>query len=198
MYRYMKRIIDIVLSILLIVLLVPIWIFIPIIILIDDKGSVYYKSNRLGKNGKIFRMYKFRTMKENSADIRNADGSTYNSENDKRLTKIGKLLRTLSIDELPQIFNVLKGDMSLIGPRPDLPDALELYTDDEKIKLEVCPGITGYSQAYYRNEISASDKFRNDVYYVKHFSFLLDLKILFKTISTVIRRENIFIKSENE
>lgn len=198
MYRYMKRIIDIVLSILLIVLLVPIWIFIPIIILIDDKGSVYYKSNRLGKNGKIFRMYKFRTMKENSADIRNADGSTYNSENDKRLTKIGKLLRTLSIDELPQIFNVLKGDMSLIGPRPDLPDALELYTDDEKIKLEVCPGITGYSQAYYRNEISASDKFRNDVYYAKHFSFLLDLKILFKTISTVIRRENIFIKSENE
>lgn len=197
MYKYMKRIIDIVLSILLIVLLVPIWILIPIIILIDDKGSIYYKSNRLGKNGKIFRMYKFRTMKENSIDIRNADGSTYNSENDERLTKVGRLLRTLSIDELPQIFNVLKGDMSLIGPRPDLPDALDLYTDNEKRKLEVCPGITGYSQAYYRNEISASYKFKNDVYYVEHYSFLLDLKILFKTISTVITRKNIFVESEN-
>lgn len=197
MYKYVKRVLDIFLSIFLIILLIPIWILIPVIISLDSKGRVLYMSTRLGENGKFFTMYKFRTMKENSIDIRNADGSTYNSENDERLTNIGKILRTFSIDELPQIFNVLKGDMSLIGPRPDLPDALDLYTDNEKRKLEVRPGITGYSQAYYRNSINITEKFKNDVYYVEHYSFLLDLKILFKTISTVITRKNIFVESEN-
>lgn len=196
MYRYIKRVVDIVLSILLIIVLIPIWIFIPIIIKLDSKGSIFYKSNRLGRDGCLFKMYKFRTMKENSIDLRNFDGSTYNAEDDERLTKIGKLLRKFSIDELPQILNVLKGDMSIIGPRPDLPDAIALYNKEEQRKLNVRPGITGYSQAFYRNAINASSKFQNDVYYVDHYSFLLDFKIFIKTINTVMSKKNIYIKEE--
>lgn len=143
MYKYLiKRILDIILAILLLPFLFVTTILIAPSIYLEDGGSIFYNSKRLGKNGKVFIMYKFRTMKENARDIRNADGSTYNSIYDPRVTKIGKVLRRTSIDEIPQIINVLKGDMSFIGPRPDLPEHIMLYTNEEKRKLKVRPGIT--------------------------------------------------------
>ena len=143
MYKYLiKRILDIILAILLLPFLCVTTILIAPLIYLEDGGSIFYNSKRLGKNGKVFIMYKFRTMKENAKDIRNADGSTYNSIYDPRVTKIGKVLRRTSIDEIPQIINVLKGDMSFIGPRPDLPEHIMLYTNEEKRKLKVRPGIT--------------------------------------------------------
>lgn len=143
MYKYLiKRILDIILAILLLPFLFVTTILIAPLIYLEDEGSIFYNSKRLGKNGKVFIMYKFRTMKENARDIRNADGSTYNSIYDPRVTKIGKVLRRTSIDEIPQIINVLKGDMSFIGPRPDLPEHIMLYTNEEKRKLKVRPGIT--------------------------------------------------------
>lgn len=143
MYKYLiKRILDIILAILLLPFLFVTTILIAPLIYLEDGGSIFYNSKRLGKNGKVFIMYKFRTMKENAKDIRNADGSTYNSIYDPRVTKIGKVLRRTSIDEIPQIINVLKGDMSFIGPRPDLPEHIMLYTNEEKRKLKVRPGIT--------------------------------------------------------
>ena len=143
MYKYLiKRILDIILAILLLPFLFVTTILIAPLIYLEDGGSIFYNSKRLGKNGKVFIMYKFRTMKENARDIRNADGSTYNSIYDPRVTKIGKVLRRTSIDEIPQIINVIKGDMSFIGPRPDLPEHIMLYTNEEKRKLKVRPGIT--------------------------------------------------------
>lgn len=143
MYKYLiKRILDILLAILLLPFLFVTTILIAPLIYLEDGGSIFYNSKRLGKNGKVFIMYKFRTMKENARDIRNADGSTYNSIYDPRVTKIGKVLRRTSVDEIPQIINVLRGDMSFIGPRPDLPEHIMLYTNEEKRKLKVRPGIT--------------------------------------------------------
>jgi undecaprenyl phosphate N,N'-diacetylbacillosamine 1-phosphate transferase len=135
-------------------------------------------------------------MKMNAPDIRNEDGSTFNSEDDPRLTKVGKFIRKASIDETPQILNILKGDMSFIGPRPDLPEDLKIYTDYQKQKLNVRPGITGYSQAFFRNSISQNEKFNNDVYYAKNISFVFDMKILLKTIKTVLKKENVYKNSE--
>jgi len=121
------------------------------------------------------------------------DGSTYNAEDDPRVTKIGKFLRKTSIDELPQIFNVLKGEMSFIGPRPDPVDWLNKYTEEEKVFLTVKPGITGYNQAYFRNSVDANTKIKNDIFYAENISFILDLKILLKTLQTVFSRQNIHI-----
>ena len=162
-----------------------------LLIKLDDKGSVFYKSYRLGKNKSKFLMYKFRSMKMNAPDIRNQDGSTYNSENDSRITRVGKILRKTSIDEIPQLINVIKGDMSIVGPRPDTPEALEIYKNDESRKLEVKPGITGYNQAFFRNSIPQVYKFKNDVYYVDNVSFKFDCIIIWKTILSVLKRSNI-------
>lgn len=165
----------------------------------EDKGSIFYKAKRRGVNGKIFEMYKLRSMKMNAPDIRNADNSTYNSPDDPRITRIGKLLRKTSVDELPQIFNVLKGDMSFIGPRPiTINKPLEEYDEKRKIRLSVRPGITGYSQAYYRNSISQEEKLEHDAEYAKTVSFILDIKIFLKTIETILLRKNIYIKTEND
>lgn len=195
--KYIKRVLDILIAILLLPLLLIITIFIAPIIYFTDKGNVFYNANRLGKNGKIFKMYKFRTMKENCEDIRNEDGSTYNGRDDPRLTKIGKIIRKASIDEMPQIINVLKGDMSFIGPRPDLPEHISKYEDKEKRKLEASPGITGYNQAYFRNSIEWKDRIKNDIYYIDNLSFKLDLKIFFKTLKTILKEENVYIESKN-
>src|SRR5690625_5179333 len=135
MYHKYKRILDIIFSLLLMPFLLPILLFVGILIYKEDKGSIFYNAKRLGENGKIFRMYKFRSMKVNAPDIRNEDGSTFNSENDPRLTKIGSFIRKTSIDELPQIMNVFMGDMSFVGPRPDLPEQYELYSENDKKKL---------------------------------------------------------------
>lgn len=194
MYRkYIKRIFDLILVIPGIMALSIIFIPIAILIYLEDRGPIFYNANRLGKNGINFKMYKFRSMKVNAPDIRKDDGSTFNSEDDPRLTKIGKLIRKTSIDEIPQLINVLKGNMSLVGPRPDLPEHINVYKGNEERKLEVLPGITGYSQAYYRNSIKWKERIQNDIYYVDNISFILDVKILFKTFFSVLKSESIYI-----
>lgn len=157
-----------------------------------DKGPVFYNAKRIGKDGKLFTMYKFRSMYVNAPDIRLSDGSTYNGDDDPRVTRIGKLMRATSIDELPQIINLLNGTMSLVGPRPDPPDWLEKYPEDVKVFLTVRPGITGYSQAYFRNGVDGEAKMKNDAYYAKHVSFLFDVKIFIRTIFTVLRHEGTY------
>lgn len=189
---YIKRLIDISISAVALVLLIPIWIIIPILIKKDDGGSIFYKAPRIGKDCKKIYMLKFRSMKEDNEDLRNADGSTYNSENDPRVTKIGRFLRKTSIDELPQLVNVFLGDMSLIGPRASTWDSLRDYKEDELDKMKVRPGISGYSQAYFRNSIPMREKRINDAWYANNVSFLLDLKIVFKTIETVLLKKNIY------
>ncbi|NOU64533.1 sugar transferase [Paenibacillus sp. LMG 31461] len=194
MYRIVfKRIIDILLAILTLPFLIIILCIVGPIIYLEDKGPIYYNAPRLGKNGRVFMMYKLRSMKMNAADLRNADGSTFNAENDPRLTKIGKFIRKSSLDESPQLLNIINGDMSIIGPRPDLPEHEALYEGNEKRKLEVRPGVTGFNQAYYRNTIPWKERIQNDIYYVDHISFWLDIKIFLKTAVSVIKREDVFV-----
>lgn len=172
-------------------------VFAPIIYL-TNRGTVFYNAKRIGKDGKLFKMYKFRSMYMNAPDIRLADGSTYNGEDDPRVTKIGKFMRDTSIDELPQILNLLNGSMSLIGPRPDPPDWLEKYPDDIKIFLTVKPGLTGYSQAYFRNSADGNEKMKNDAYYARHCTLLMDIRIFFKTIAIVLRHDNTYKDTSKE
>ena len=197
---FFKRIFDLLIGIIgLPFFLIAFLVFGPIIKL-TDRGPVFYVAERIGKDGKLFKMFKFRSMHVNAPDIRLADGSTYNGEDDPRVTKIGRFMRATSIDELPQLLNILNGTMSLIGPRPDPPDWLDVYPDEIKVFLSVRPGITGYSQAYFRNSADGEEKMKNDAYYAQHVSFLLDLKIFFKTIFTVLEHENTYkdLSSEDE
>ena len=196
--RFIKRLFDIVIGLIALpFVLIFIVIFAPIIYF-SDKGPVFYNANRIGKDGKLFKMYKFRSMYVNAPDIRLADGSTYNGKDDPRVTKIGRFMRELSIDEIPQFLNVLFGQMSLIGPRPDPPDWLDKYPEDIKVFLTVRPGITGYSQAYFRNGADGEEKMKNDAYYALHCSFWLDVKIVFKTIITVLGSKNTYKDTEQE
>ena len=199
MYKqFFKRVIDIFLSLMAMPFLgLALIIFAPIIYF-TDKGPVFYNAERVGKDGKLFKMFKFRSMYVNAPDIRLADGSTYNGEDDPRVTPIGRFMRKTSIDELPQILNILIGTMSLIGPRPDPPDWLERYPEDIKVFLTVRPGITGYSQAYFRNSADGDAKMQHDAYYATHCTFWMDIKIFFKTITTVVLGENTYKDMENE
>jgi len=190
-YRFIKRTFDITASA---ILMVPISLVIGvsgIAIKAEDKGPIFYMADRTGRFGKPFKMYKLRSMKVNAPDIRLADGSTYNGDDDPRVTKFGRFARKTSIDELPQVINILKGDMSFIGPRPDTPIGSAAYTDEEKIILTVRPGITGYNQAVNRNSVLTKEKLKNDIYYVKHLSLGFDIKIVFMTVATVLGRKNI-------
>jgi lipopolysaccharide/colanic/teichoic acid biosynthesis glycosyltransferase len=198
MYKhFFKRVIDLI----VVSVAMPFWIIILIIIgptiYFQDKGKIFYNAPRLGKDGAIFKMYKFRSMKINAPDIRNEDGSTFNSENDPRLTKIGKFIRKTSLDETPQLLNIIKGNMSIVGPRPDLPEHSELYEGNEHRKLEIRPGITGYNQAYYRNAIPWKERIKNDIYYIDNISLWLDIKIFFRTIMLVLKRKDIYITDDN-
>lgn len=194
MYRkYVKRLLGFILSIIVLPFFLIIFIIVAPLIMIEDKGPIFYNAPRLGRNGRIYKMFKFRTMKVNAPDLRNEDGTTFNSKNDTRVTRIGRILRKTSLDETPQFLNVLIGNMSFIGPRPDLPGAeKEIYRPGDVEKLTVNPGITGYSQAYYRNSSTLEQRFDGDVYYAKNISFLLDIKILCKTIKTVFMHENVY------
>lgn len=187
-----KRILDFIIGLIALPFIVVITLIMAPIIYFNDKGPIFYNAYRLGKNGKPFKMYKFRSMMVNAPDIRNKDGSTYNGDDDPRVTKVGRFMRKTSIDELPQFLNVLLGDMSLIGPRPDPLDDMEIYTEHQKKKLNVRPGITGYNQAYYRNSVEQNEKFEHDVYYAENISFFLDIKIFFKTIATILTRDNVY------
>ncbi|MCR5808697.1 MAG: sugar transferase [Clostridiales bacterium] len=197
MYKlFFKRVIDILVSLIGLPVFCLAFIVLAPIIALTDKGPVFYTADRLGMKGRIFKMYKFRSMRVNSPDLRNSDGSTYNGDGDPRVTKIGRIMRKTSLDELPQLLNVLKGDMSLIGPRPHLVTSYKGYeslTPEKKKRLEVRPGITGYSQAYFRNSIDSNKKIENDCYYADHVSFAFDARIFFHTIKTVLLRKNVYV-----
>ncbi|MBO4791200.1 MAG: sugar transferase [Clostridia bacterium] len=183
--KVIKRILDFVLSLLgIIILLIPMAV-IALLVRIKLGSPVIFGQERPGKDRKLFRMYKFRSM----TDERGSDGELLPDAD--RLTPFGKKLRALSLDELPELFNVLKGDMSLVGPRPFLKKYLPLYNEEQNRRHEVRPGMTGLAQTKGRNLVDWQERFRYDVYYVDHLSFMLDLKIVFKTLSTVLKREGI-------
>ena len=187
MYRkYLKRWLDFVIVLCVLAIIWPILLLVGIWLYFANKGTgVFFIQKRPGKNERIFKVIKFKTM----TDKRGIDGKLLSDE--ERLTEIGKFIRSTSIDELPQLFNVLKGDMALIGPRPLLPQYLPLYSKEQARRHEVRPGITGWAQVNGRNAISWNKKFELDVWYVDHCSFLLDLKIIFLTIKKVFVREGI-------
>ncbi|WP_446785275.1 sugar transferase [Macellibacteroides fermentans] len=196
--HFLKRLFDLIVALCALPFLIIAICIIGPIIYFDDKGPIFYKAQRIAKGGKAFSMLKFRSMKVNAPDIRLADGSTYNGDDDPRVTKVGKFMRNTSMDEIPQFLNVLIGDMSLIGIRPDPLDWLDVYNEREKVILTVKPGITGYNQAYYRNSADGALKLKNDVYYAEHISFWLDCKIVLRTIKTVLFNENVNIDEERK
>lgn len=186
MYKiYIKSIIDFCISLLVLIVASPILILITLLLFFSNKGKPFFFQLRPGKNDKIFKIIKFKTMN----DKKESEGNLLSDE--KRLTKVGAFVRKTSLDEIPQLINVIKGDMSLIGPRPLLPEYLPLYNDFQKRRHEVKPGITGWAQVNGRNLISWQQKFEYDIWYVENISFLLDCKIVFLTIKKVFKREGI-------
>ena len=186
MYKhFFKRLIDFVLSLIALIVLSPILLIVAILVRTKLGSPVIFKQERPGLNEKIFTLYKFRTM----TDAKDEQGNLL--PDDIRLTKFGKLLRSTSLDELPELFNILKGDMAIVGPRPLLVRYLPLYNEHQKHRHDVRPGFTGWAQCNGRNAISWEEKFDLDVYYTKHVSLLLDIKIILKTVKVVLFREGI-------
>ena len=183
--KYLKRFVDIVVSFTGILLVLPILCLVAFLLLIANKTNPFFFQSRPGKNEKLFKIIKFKTM-TNATDNQ---GNLLPDEH--RLTAIGRFIRSTSLDELPQLLNVLKGDMSLVGPRPLLPEYLPLYNNEQKKRHEVKPGITGWAQVNGRNAISWQQKFKYDVWYVENVSFWVDLKIIFLTIKKVFAKEGI-------
>ena len=179
-----KRLIDVTAAVLVLIFFSPLFIGVYLLLMLSQ-NSAFFTQDRPGKNGKVFKLIKFKTM----SDKRDAQGNLLPDA--ERITKVGKWVRSTSLDELPQLINVLKGDMSLIGPRPLLIKYLPLYSETQKRRHEVKPGITGWAQVNGRNAISWNKKFEYDVWYVDHLSFLLDCKIVWRTIKKVIIREGI-------
>ena len=191
---FFKRLIDILIGLCALPFVVLVIIIFAPIIYFTDRGPVFYNATRAGKNYKPFKMFKLRSMCVNSPDLKNPDGSTFNSDKDPRVTPIGRFMRKTSLDEFPQFLNILIGDMSFIGPRPKLyknKEHYETFSDETKRSFDVKPGVTGYAQAYFRNSITNEEKFHWDAYYADHISFRLDIRILFHTICSVITHKNI-------
>lgn len=195
-YIHIKRIIDIIVSTILLILLIPIFIIISIIVKIEDGGKILFAHKRIGKNGKEIKIYKFRTMDKNAEELikdftpeqMREFNNSYKLRNDPRVTKVGKILRKTSLDELPQLVNILKGDLSLIGPRPITKEEIEKYVKERQEFLSVTPGLTGYWAAYTTPSTTYKERVEMELYYVKNISFKLDCKIFFKTIITVIKK----------
>ena len=183
--KYIKRLLDIILSLLAIIIILPIFLIIGIFVLIFIGRSSLFRQKRPGKNEKIFTMYKFRTM----TNKKDKDGNLLPDE--LRLTKLGKFLRKTSLDEIPEFINILKGDMSFVGPRPLLVEYLPYYTEEEHHRHDVRPGLTGLAQVSGRNLLNWDDRFKKDIEYVNNVTFMNDFKIVFKTISIVLKREGI-------
>ena len=193
MYKhFIKRLFDFIISLIALPFVLILCLFVWIAIKLDDGGPLFHMASRIGKNGRIFKMFKFRSMIVNAPDLRMEDGSTYNAEDDPRVTKVGKFLRKTSLDEIPQLLNVFLGDMALIGPRPDSAFYLEYYTPEERVILTVRPGITGWNQAINRNSVGTKEKLQADIYYVERLSFLFDLKVIWLTIKTVISHKDVY------
>ncbi|MDD7529672.1 MAG: sugar transferase [Prevotellaceae bacterium] len=184
--RYLKRVFDFVISLVALLCLLPLLVAVTVWLHFANKGAgVFFLQERPGMNAKIFRVIKFKTM----TDERDAEGNLLPDKD--RLTKVGRFVRSTSIDELPQLINVLKGDMSLIGPRPLLVQYLTLYTPEQMRRHEVRPGITGWAQCHGRNAITWKQKFEYDVWYVDHLSFLTDVKVIIQTMTVVLKRSGI-------
>lgn len=195
--RFLKRIIDIIVSIILLVILSPLFLIIAILIKTDSKGPIFVKLERVGYDGKKFLMYKFRSMIKDAHKLKKTllkynerKGPLFKMKNDPRITKIGRYLRKYSIDELPQLLNVLKGEMSLVGPRPHEPEEVLKYQEYQKELLSIKPGITGLAQISGRSELAFEQEAMLDLYYIENWSILLDFFILFKTIKVVLKRES--------
>ena len=190
MYKAFKRFCDIVISLLGLIVLSPLMLVVAIAIKIESKGPVLFKQTRLGKDGREFQIYKFRSMCEGAE---NMGTGQYSFAGDMRVTKVGRFIRATSIDELPQFINILKGEMSLVGFRPPLtyhPWKLEEYTDEQMRMFEVRPGITGWAQVHGRKHTEWHERISLNVYYVDHMSLLLDIKILFLTVFKVLKNED--------
>lgn len=194
MHKILKRIFDIIVSGISIVLLSPILIIFSILIKLDSKGPIIFKQKRLGLKGKTFEIFKFRTMIVNAEKI--GDGLSVKNESDPRITKLGRFLRKYSIDELPQLFNVFIGDMSIVGPRPPVTyhpyNGIENYPKSAIKRFDMRPGITGLAQVKYRNSKTWDERFKVDIEYVENFNIMLDFKIIFGTIGKVFGSKNIY------
>ena len=204
-YRIIKRIIDIIGALIGSIVLVPLTACIWLAnIITKDNGPVFYAHERIGKNGKVFKMYKYRTMCNNAHDMVKDEETmkrhfskeqieewreNYKIEDDPRITKIGQFLRKTSLDEIPQVINILKGDLSIIGPRPVVEEELEMYEENKEKFLSVTPGLTGYWAANGRSDTSYEERMKMELYYVDNISLKLDMKIFFKTILVVLKRE---------
>lgn len=194
--HFFKRVLDILIGLVALPFVLIIIAVLAPIIKHEDSGPVFYNAPRVGKDGVDFKMYKLRSMRVNAPDLVMEDGSTYNGADDPRMTKIGAFMRKTSLDEMPQFLNVLKGDMSVVGPRPDLRRETELYEGEEGLKLSVKPGITGYAAVYGRNSLPWKQRLSLDVHYVKHISFWLDVKVFFRTFATVFAQEGIYVEED--
>ena len=196
-YNVVKRVLDIVFSLLGMVILSPFFLLISIIIKLNSKGPVFFVHSRIGEKGKPIGIYKFRTMVENAEELiknftpeqKEEFERCYKLENDPRVTKIGNFLRKTSLDELPQILNILKGELSIIGPRPIIQAELDKYGENKEKFLSVRPGLTGYWAANGRSDTTYEERMEMELYYVDNMSFMLDIKIFFKTILAVIKKE---------
>lgn len=194
-YDILKRFIDIIIGTIGLIVCIPIFIIIGIAIKIDSKGPVFFKHKRIGKHGKKLEIYKFRTMIENAEEAmknfteeqKKEFAENFKLENDPRVTRVGKILRKTSLDELPQIINILKGEMSIIGPRPIVKSELEKYGSNQDKFLSVAPGLTGYWAANGRSDVSYEERMALELYYVNNRSLILDMKIFFKTIGSVLK-----------
>ncbi len=196
-YRFLKRFLDVVLSIIGLVILSPVLLIVSILIKLESKGAVFYAHKRLGKNREYINLYKFRSMHENSREIferfteeqKKEYYKNFKLENDPRVTKIGDFIRKTSIDELPQLVNVIKGDMSLVGPRPIVEEEVMKYGEYADKFFSVIPGITGYWQANGRSDTSYEERVQMDMYYIDNKSLMMDIKIVFSTAISVIKKE---------
>ena len=196
-YEVAKRILDFTVSLIALIILSPLLLIISILIATTSKGPVIFKQDRVGKDGKIFKMYKFRSMVVNAEELKEQlekhnemNGPMFKIKNDPRITKIGRFIRKTSIDELPQLINVLKGEMSLVGPRPSLPKEVKEFEPWMLERLNVLPGLTCYWQVMGRNEIEFNEWMKLDIKYVKERNFLLDLKLIFKTFFVLFGDES--------
>ena len=194
MYHSIKRVFDFIAAICGVIILSPVMLVIAILIKAEDHGPVFYKQVRVGKNGKKFKMYKFRSMFVNADKMlaklkekNNVEGPMFKMKDDPRITKVGHFIRKHSLDELPQFLNVIKGDMSLVGPRPPLPSEVAEYSDYDKQRLYVTPGCTGLWQATERNEVGFSEMVQLDIQYIQRASFMFDLWIIWKTVEIIIK-----------
>lgn len=191
-----KRIFDIISSFCGIIILSPVLLIISILIKIENPGKIFFLQERVGKNGKLFKIIKFRSMVENAVNL--GAGLYMDGENDPRITKMGRFIRKTSIDELPQLFNIIKGDMSVVGPRPLLEITTDQMTRNQKRRIEVKPGITGWAQINGRNELDMKSRIEKDIWYIENQNFFLDLKIILKTIKVVLFKEGIKMDQKKE